>query len=64
MKEYLRQGVQPIATILPTEPSDHLVQAGVEFFPLDVTKDDSIIQLKQQVYKLTGGVLHILVNNA
>lgn len=64
MKEYLRQGVQPIATLLPDEPSDHLIQAGVDFFPLDVTKNDSIVQLKEQVHKLTGGSLHILVNNA
>lgn len=62
--EYSRQGIRAIATVLPTEPSDHLVQAGIDVFPLDVTSNESILQLKRSVHRLTGGSLHVLVNNA
>ncbi|KAK9778151.1 putative Short-chain dehydrogenase fogD [Seiridium cardinale] len=64
VKEYARRGLHPIATVLPTEPSDHLVSAGIDFFPLDVTKDESVLELKRNVARLTGSSLHILVNNA
>ncbi|KAI1074586.1 NAD(P)-binding protein [Whalleya microplaca] len=62
--EYSRVGIHAIATILPSEASEHLVQAGLTWFYLDVTSEESIRELKQQVVKLTGGMLDILVNNA
>lgn len=62
--EYKRQGIRPIATVLPIEKSDHLKQANITFFPLDVTKDDSVVELKAKVQELTGGQLDILVNCA
>lgn len=62
--EYSRQGIRAIATVLPTESSDHLVRAGIDVFPLDVTSNESILQLKRNVLGLTGGSLHVLVNNA
>ncbi|CAG9953542.1 unnamed protein product [Clonostachys rosea f. rosea IK726] len=64
VKVYAEQGLHPIATLLPSEPSDHLSEAGITFFTLDVTKEDSIQDLKHHVVGLTGGRLDILVNNA
>ncbi|KAI1170032.1 hypothetical protein F4777DRAFT_570719 [Nemania sp. FL0916] len=62
--EYSRCGISPIATVLPSEKSEHLSAAGITYFPLDVTSNDSISTLKQQVTAITGGYLDILVNNA
>lgn len=64
MLEYARRGVHPIATVLPNEASDHLEQAGISFFRLDVTVEQSVADLKTSVQKLTGGHLDILVNCA
>ncbi|KAI1119034.1 hypothetical protein F5Y14DRAFT_460379 [Nemania sp. NC0429] len=62
--EYTRRGVHAIATVLPKEASDHLSAAGITFFPLDVTSEQSIVELKTSVQKLTDGCLDILVNCA
>ncbi|KAH7323182.1 hypothetical protein B0I35DRAFT_510375 [Stachybotrys elegans] len=62
--EYKRRGVFPIATVLPNESSEHLTKAEITFFPLDVTKEDSILELKTNVQKVTGGQLDVLVNCA
>lgn len=62
--EYKRKGLHPIATVLPNEASDHLVEAGITFYPLDVTSEKSILELKANVQKLTGGRLDVLVNCA
>ncbi|CAH0003351.1 unnamed protein product [Clonostachys byssicola] len=64
VKEYSRRGLYAIATVLPTEASDHLTAAGITWFPLDVTKQESVLQLKDKVDELTGGYLDVLVNNA
>ncbi|KAI1405138.1 hypothetical protein F4819DRAFT_482898 [Hypoxylon fuscum] len=64
VKQYALAGLHPIATVLPSEPSDHLTKAGITWFPLDVTNEESIVDLKRQLFDLTGGRLHILVNNA
>ncbi|RYP41541.1 hypothetical protein DL767_000968 [Monosporascus sp. MG133] len=64
VKEYARRNVHPIATVLPTESSEHLSQAGITWFPLDVTVEESVADLKRNVLALTGGRLDILVNNA
>ncbi|KAI8963503.1 NAD(P)-binding protein [Daldinia sp. FL1419] len=62
--EYTRAGIRAIATILPTESGEHLTEAGITWFYLDVTIEESIIKLKRQVSDLTGDVLDVLVNNA
>ncbi|KAI0879959.1 uncharacterized protein GGS22DRAFT_193735 [Annulohypoxylon maeteangense] len=62
--EYTRRGLHAIATVLPHEASDHLSEAGITFFTLDVTVEKSIMDLKASVQKLTGGHLDILVNCA
>ncbi|KAL9622079.1 MAG: hypothetical protein Q9160_003578 [Pyrenula sp. 1 TL-2023] len=62
--EYTRRGVHAIATVLPNEASDHLSSAGITFFALDVTDEQSIVALKASVQKVTGGRLDVLVNCA
>ncbi|OQE43596.1 hypothetical protein PENCOP_c003G00519 [Penicillium coprophilum] len=62
--EYTRRGIHAIATVLPNESSDHLSKAGITFFPLDVTVEKSVVELKAWVLELTGGKLDILVNCA
>ncbi|KAH7383956.1 hypothetical protein BKA66DRAFT_492120 [Pyrenochaeta sp. MPI-SDFR-AT-0127] len=62
--EYSRKGLHAIATVLPSEASDHLTEAGITFFALDVTSEKSILELKANIQKLTGGNLHVLVNCA
>ena len=64
MTEYTRHGISAIATVLPHEASDHLVNAGITFFPLDVTVEQSVVDLEAAVHELTGGRLDILVNCA
>ena len=64
VNEYTRSGVHAIATVLPQENSDHLTEAGISWFPLDVTVEKSVVDLKQKVLALTGGDLDILVNCA
>ncbi|KAL7908212.1 NAD(P)-binding protein [Trichoderma velutinum] len=62
--EYTRRGIYAIATVLPDENSDHLMAAGITWFPLDVTDEQSVINLKGKISSVTGGYLDILVNNA
>lgn len=64
MTEYARRGVHAIATVLPNEASEHLSDAGITFFPLDVTVEESVKSLKAAVQELTGGRLDVLVNCA
>lgn len=42
----------------------HLEQLGMTTLALDVTSAESITTAKDEVSKLTGGKLDILVNNA
>ncbi|RYP59237.1 hypothetical protein DL769_008624 [Monosporascus sp. CRB-8-3] len=62
--EYTHRGLHAIATVLPEESSAHLSEAGIAFFPLDVTDEKSVEGLKHSVQKLTGGYLHVLINCA
>jgi 1-acylglycerone phosphate reductase len=62
--EYTRRGIHAIATVLPNESSNHLSKAGLTFFALDVTVEESVLELKTRVLDLTGGKLDILVNCA
>lgn len=56
--------IEVIATLLPHENANHLVSDGVHITRTDVTKDESVQELKQTAQKLTGGKLDILINNA
>ncbi|KAL6821696.1 NAD(P)-binding protein [Trichoderma sp. SZMC 28015] len=62
--EYNRRDIYAIATVLPNENSNHLTAAGITWFPLDVTDEQSVINLKREISSITGGYLDILVNNA
>ena len=54
-----------IATLLPNEPREHLVQRPkCHVYDLDVTSDNSVQNLLVSVEKLTGGFLDVLGNNA
>jgi len=64
VREYTRQNIHAIATVLPTESSEHLSKVGITCYPLDVTKEESITKLKREIAVLTGGRLDVLVNNA
>ncbi|KAL7802208.1 NAD(P)-binding protein [Trichoderma aethiopicum] len=64
VQEYTRRGIFAIATVLPNENSDHLTAAGITWFPLDVTDDESVVSLKEKISSLTNGDLDFLVNNA
>ncbi|KAI0419654.1 hypothetical protein F5X98DRAFT_362403 [Xylaria grammica] len=62
--EYTRSGVYAIATVLSDESTDHLEKAGITFFRLDVTSEESILALQGKVQELTGGYVDVLVNCA
>ncbi|KAI9146992.1 Short-chain dehydrogenase srdC [Paramyrothecium foliicola] len=63
--EYIKQGIHAIATILPAEDPSHFDGvASMTLFRLDVTIEDSIEQLLQDITELTQGYLDVLVNNA
>ncbi|KKP03449.1 short-chain dehydrogenase/reductase [Trichoderma harzianum] len=62
--EYTRRDIYAIATVLPNENSDHLTAAGITWFPLDVTDEQSVVDLKGEISSITGGYLDLLVNNA
>lgn len=64
VKEYIKRGVHAIATVLPNENSEHLSQAGITWFPLDVTVESSISSLREKIMSMTNGYLDILVNCA
>lgn len=56
--------IEVIATLLPHENDEHLVSKGVHVTRTDVTKDESVEELKKMIQQLTRGRLDILVNNA
>lgn len=63
--EYAQKGIHAIATVLPSEKSDHLDGlTSVSWFTLDVTEESSIRQLLKNISQLTDGYLDVLVNNA
>lgn len=50
--------------MLPNENSEHLTEAGITWFPLDVTVESSVVALKEKTLAVTNGYLDILVNCA
>ncbi|RDA93282.1 hypothetical protein CP533_2049 [Ophiocordyceps camponoti-saundersi (nom. inval.)] len=61
--QYARHGVHPIATVLPSESSEHLDQEGITWFPLDVTDEKSVTDLKQSILGLTGYTMTAIDTN-
>ncbi|KKY17672.1 putative short chain dehydrogenase [Diplodia seriata] len=62
--EFVAQGLHVIATVLPGESREHIDSSSITPFDLDVTKEESVVSLKQHVVDLTAGSLDVLVNNA
>jgi 1-acylglycerone phosphate reductase len=57
-------GLRVFATARKTASIDDLEALGIETFSLEVTVPESIETLKNDINRLTGGKLDILVNNA
>ena len=57
-------GLHVIATARRPEVLTELAEMGMSALALDVTDAESIKQCHEEVAKLTGGKLDILVNNA
>ncbi|KAF3391544.1 NADPH-dependent 1-acyldihydroxyacetone phosphate reductase [Penicillium rolfsii] len=62
--EFAARGFRVFATARSTQSLQSLEKKGIETFALDVTSVDSIIALKAEIAKRTGGKLDILFNNA
>ena len=53
-----------IATLLPLEDSKHLEAQGIHVARCDVTSEESVLELVEQVNRLSKGTLDMLINNA
>ncbi|KAK3936137.1 hypothetical protein QBC46DRAFT_357698 [Diplogelasinospora grovesii] len=63
--EFRRHGYTVFATLLPHEPRDHLTsESGIHAVSADVTSDSDIQNLRDEISKVTGGRLDVLVNCA
>jgi NAD(P)-dependent dehydrogenase (short-subunit alcohol dehydrogenase family) len=51
-------------TVLAHENTDHLTAADIHVFTADVTSDDDIKRLSEDISHTTGGTLDVLVNCA
>ncbi|KAF8526035.1 NAD(P)-binding protein [Hysterangium stoloniferum] len=63
-KEYHLQGLRVFATARRIEAMEELEALGITCLELDVTQIQSIKQVRDEVSRITGGTLHVLVNNA
>ncbi|KAI1455541.1 short chain dehydrogenase [Annulohypoxylon moriforme] len=63
-KNFVQNGLNVIATLLPYEAREHLDHPRIHVFDLDVTREEDVVSLKKQVEDITGGRLDVLVNNA
>jgi 1-acylglycerone phosphate reductase len=64
VRQFLEKGYSVIATARRTESIADLAALGVTTLSLDVDWQESIQALKDEVSKITGGKLDMLVNNA
>jgi NAD(P)-dependent dehydrogenase (short-subunit alcohol dehydrogenase family) len=62
--EFAARGLRVFATARSLKSLDNLPEKGIETFILDVTNTESIIKLRDEIIKRTGGYLDILFNNA
>ncbi|KAK0486362.1 NAD-P-binding protein [Armillaria novae-zelandiae] len=63
-REFHKQGLVVFATGRNETALSELSNSGIQTFPLDVTNEEQIIRIRDQVAEITGGKLDILVNNA
>jgi NAD(P)-dependent dehydrogenase (short-subunit alcohol dehydrogenase family) len=57
-------GYTVITTLLAHEPREHLTNNGIHVFTADVTKDEDIKNLRDEVEAITPSGLDVLVNCA
>jgi 1-acylglycerone phosphate reductase len=62
--EFAARGLRVFATARSLESMSNLPENGIETLALDVTVSDSILSLKEEISKRTGGTLDYLYNNA
>ncbi|KAK4222720.1 short chain dehydrogenase [Podospora fimiseda] len=62
--EFRRHGYAVFATLLAHEPTEHLKEIGVATFVADVTNNDHILKLREEISVVTKGTLDVLVNCA
>ncbi|KAL2316051.1 NADPH-dependent 1-acyldihydroxyacetone phosphate reductase [Schizosaccharomyces pombe] len=62
--KFHQEGFQVFATARQVERMDNLTKAGLQTLKLDVTDEDSVREVEQEVRKFTNGSLHYLINNA
>ncbi len=60
----LVSGLVVFATARNETALSELLNSGIKTFALDVTNEEHIIRVRDQVAEITGGKLDILVNNA
>ncbi|KAF8071602.1 NAD-P-binding protein [Lyophyllum atratum] len=63
-KEYHSRGLHVIATARSLDSMAELERLGITVMPLDVTNIEAIRKVRDDVAAMTGGKLHILMNNA
>ncbi|KZT12010.1 NAD(P)-binding protein [Laetiporus sulphureus 93-53] len=57
-------GYEVFATARDSSKMEHLTEMGIKTLQLDVTDLDAVRRVKSHIAEVTGGKLHILVNNA
>ncbi|KAI9150179.1 oxidoreductase [Paramyrothecium foliicola] len=62
--EFHKRGCHVIATARKAEVLSQLASMGMTAISLDVTSKESVLAAKEEVEKITGGRLDILINNA
>lgn len=62
--EFAAQGFRVFATARSLNTLSNLSEKGIETLALDVTKPESIANLKNEIATRTGGSLNVLFNNA
>ncbi|KAL1712337.1 hypothetical protein EV715DRAFT_213819 [Schizophyllum commune] len=63
-REFFARGFRVFATSRSLKTMESLEKDGIETIKLDITDDDDISRVANEVSKRTGGTLDILVNNA
>ena len=63
-RELHQRGYRVFATARSPQKVKHLAEMGIEIIELDVTQSESVKQAAENVGKLTGQSLNVLINNS
>ncbi|KAL1675124.1 hypothetical protein EV122DRAFT_281378 [Schizophyllum commune] len=63
-REFFARGFRVFATSRSLKTMESLEKDGIETIKLDITDDDDVSRVANEISKRTGGTLDILVNNA